>query len=97
MIDPRELKGVATAQLVEALLHRLATQLAVEGDVLVSKPLSEALAALAALPAVRCDRCTKRCALDFLDVTEIKRNPVTAEKTELRYTACPSCYKEANK
>ena len=91
-----ELDGVGTPQLVEALLHRLATQLATEGEVLVSKPLADALGALAALPTIRCDLCTIRCALDFYDVTKLGRNLVSAVKTELSYTACPSCYKEAN-
>lgn len=44
-----------------------------------------------------CDRCGAACPVEFFDVTEIMRNPVTGEKVELRYTECPSCYKEANR
>ena len=96
MIGPPELKGVDTGQLVEALLHRLTTLLAVEGDPDKGLMLGAAVQALAQLPTTRCERCTKRCALDFLHVTELRRNPKTGAKSELSYTVCPSCYKEAN-
>ena len=91
-----DLKAIGTAQLVEELLHRLATQLATEGERVKGGNLASAIQALSVLPTLRCDKCTARCALDFYDVTEIGRNPATGGKIRMGYTACASCYKKAN-
>ena len=87
---------IGTVQLVEELLHRLATQLATEGERVLGGNLASAIQALSALPTLRCSKCTARCALEFYDCTEIRRFPVTGGKTRMGYTACPNCYKKAN-
>jgi len=86
------LDEATTEQLTEILMGRLSVALASKSGPVEGEKLVAALAALAELPAVRCDRCTKRCALEFFDVTEVEREPIAGRRRMVGYTLCLNCY-----